>query len=672
MTPDPTIPIDFDGRRRVVITAVTPEIDDGRFAIKRTVNEPVVVEADIFADGHDLLSAELLFRAENEQEWKNVPMEALPNDRWRGSFTISNLVPHRYSVMAWIDHFKTWRSDLQKKVQAKMDVALDLLAGAQLLREAATRANATDAVHLVSWAKELSAVAVEANTSRIGLALSAGLSDLMARYPDRDLATLYGRQLRVSADRPLARFGAWYEMFPRSFAHDAGRHGTFKEFERQLERVAAMGFDILYLAPIHPIGRSFRKGKNNRPAADGGDHGSTWAIGAAEGGHKSIHSELGTLEDFRHLVAAARTYNLEVALDVAFQCAPDHPYVTEHPEWFRKRPDGTIQYAENPPKKYQDIYPFDFEAEDWWGLWGELKSVFEYWIDQGIFIFRVDNPHTKAFPFWKWVLEELKAKHPELIFLAEAFTRPKVMYHLAKIGFTQSYNYFPWRNTKVELTDYFTELTRTELREYFRPNLWPNTPDILPQYLQYGGRAAFVVRLILAATLGASYGIYGPAFELCESRPREIGSEEYLNSEKYELKRWDLNRPGNLTDLVAQVNRIRRENPALQSNDSLVFHGVDNEQIIAYSKQTDDLANIIVTVVNLDPHHTQSSFVHLNLDAFKVQANDTYQVHDLLTGARYLWQGSRNFVELNPQFASAHIFRLRRRARSEQDFDTFV
>jgi len=433
-----------------------------------------------------------------------------------------------------------------------------------------------------------------------------------------------------------------------------------------------MGFDVLYFPPIHPIGEAFRKGKNNNPQCQPGEPGSAWGIGGAEGGHKAIHPELGSLKDFKHLVTKARELNIEIALDIAYQCSPDHPYVKEHPEWFKKRPDGTIQYAENPPKKYQDIYPIDFESGVWKALWQELRSVIDYWIEQGVRIFRVDNPHTKALPFWEWMIGKVKVAHPEVIFLSEAFTRPKLMYNLAKLGFTQSYNYFPWRNTKRELTEYLTELTRTSVKEFFRPNLWPNTPDILTQYLQYGGPPAFKARFLLAATLGASYGIYGPAFELCVNRAREIGSEEYFDSEKYEIKNWDLNQPGNLTDLIAHVNRIRHQNPALHTNDRLEFHRVDNDEIIAYSKTTPELDNIILTVVSLDPHHVQSGWVELSLEKLGIEPGVSYQVHDLLTGARYLWHGTRNYVELRPSEVPAHVFRVRRHIRSEQDFDYFM
>lgn len=663
--------IGLNGRCRAVISGVSPEIEGGRFPIKRIVNEHVTIEADIFADGHDALCAVLLYRHEAEKNWSEALMEPLASDRWRSRFEVTRLGPYRYTVLAWVDHFKSWQQDLAKKHKAKQEVTVELVAGARFLEEAARRAVGDGAAQLSAWAEVLADRGQAPLESRLELALSSRLAELMARFPDRRLATTYDKELRVVVDPELAEFGAWYELFPRSLGKD-GRHGTFKDIEEHLPRIADMGFDVLYLPPIHPIGRSFRKGKNNNPICQPGEPGSPWGIGAAEGGHKSIHPELGTLEDFRRLVNTAREMKIEIALDIAFQCSPDHPYVKEHPEWFRKRPDGSIQYAENPPKKYQDIYPFDFETAAWESLWRELKSIFEFWIEQGVTVFRVDNPHTKAFPFWEWCITELKQQHPQLIFLSEAFTRPKVMYRLAKLGFTQSYNYFPWRNTKQELTPYLTELTQTEVREYLRPNLWPNTPDILTQYLQYGGRPAFMVRHVLAATLGASYGIYGPAFELCVNQAREIGSEEYLDSEKYEIKAWDLSAPGNLNELIKRVNRIRRENPALRRNEGLRFHAVDNEQIIAYSKSTEDRDNIILVVVNLDPHHLQRGWLELPIGKFDIPVTGSYQMHDLLTGARYLWQGTRNYVELDPKFSPAHVFRLRQRVRTERDFDYYL
>ncbi|GIX47337.1 MAG: alpha-1,4-glucan:maltose-1-phosphate maltosyltransferase [Candidatus Tectimicrobiota bacterium] len=573
-------------------------------------------------------------------------------------------------MQAWVDPFETWRRNLEKKVAAGQEVHVELLSGLELIEEATKRATGEEATQLAQWAARLRDTTDA--VARVALALDTELAALMARHPDRRFATTYDKELRVVVDRERARFSTWYEMFPRSCAPEPGRHGTFRDVEARLPYVAAMGFDVLYFPPIHPIGRTHRKGKNNALVAALDDVGSPWAIGAAEGGHKAVHPQLGTLEDFRRLVQRAQEYGIEIALDIAFQCSPDHPYVKEHPEWFRWRPDGTVQYAENPPKKYQDIYPFDFESEHWASLWQELKSIFLFWIEQGVRIFRVDNPHTKPFPFWEWCLNEIKRDYPEVIFLSEAFTRPKVMYRLAKLGFTQSYTYFAWRNTKWELTQYFTELTQTEVREFFRPNLWPNTPDILTEYLQSGGRPAFMARLVLAATLGASYGIYGPAFELCERVPREPGSEEYLDSEKYQLRFWDLNRPDSLKDFIARVNRIRRDNPALQSDRHLRFHPTDNEELICYSKSTDDLSNVILVVVNLNPYYTHAGWVDLDLDSLGLEATQPFQVHDLLSDARYLWHGPRNYVELNPQVVPAHVFRLRRRLRREQDFEYYM
>jgi starch synthase (maltosyl-transferring) len=503
-------------------------------------------------------------------------------------------------------------------------------------------------------------------------ALSPELADLMYRYADKEGGTAYDRELRVLVDREKARYSAWYEFFPRSCWREDCTHGTFKDCEDRLPYISGLGFDVIYLPPIYPIGHTHRKGKNNSTAALPGDVGSPWAIGSELGGHKSVNPDLGTLEDFKGFMKKASEYGIEVALDIAFQCSPDHPYVKEHPEWFRKRPDGTIQYAENPPKKYEDIYPFDFDTPHWRELWAELKSIVEYWIDQGVKIFRVDNPHTKALRFWEWLIASVREKHPDVIFLAEAFTRPKVMYFLAKIGFTQSYNYFAWRNTKQELTEYFTELTKTEVREFFRPNLWPNTPDILPEMLQIGGKPAFMSRLVLAATLGASYGIYGPAYEQCVNVPMAPGKEEYLNSEKYEIKHWDVTRPDSIAGLVSRVNQIRKENPALHSNESVQFHPTSNDSIIAYTKSTDDLSNVILTVVNIDPDHTQSGMVELPLEELGIDAQQPYQVHDQLTDNRYMWSGRQNFVQLDPKAIPAHIFRLRRRVRTEKDFDYYV
>jgi starch synthase (maltosyl-transferring) len=653
---------------RVVIEGVQPEIDGGRFPIKRTVGEDVVVRADIFGDGHDVLAAVLRYRHAKDKDWKEAPMEAGRNDRWTGRFTVTKLGVYEYTLHAWVDRFASWRRDLSKKVEADQDVSSELLEGAELVTQAAGRARTEDGEWLRWWADSLTKGDVG---TRIKTALDPILATVMMRHADRGAGMVYDRILRVTVERERARFGAWYETFPRSCADEPGRHGTFQDVEKRLPYVRDMGFDVLYLPPIHPIGRGFRKGANNSLTAGPDDPGSPWGIGAAEGGHTAVHPQLGTLEDFDRLLEAARAHGLEIALDIAFQCSPDHPWVREHPEWFRHRPDGTIKYAENPPKKYQDIYPLDFECADWRSLWQALLEVMLFWCERGVRIFRVDNPHTKPFRFWEWLIAEIQPRYPDAIFLSEAFTRPKVMCYLAKSGFSQSYTYFTWRNGKHELTEYFTELTQTQVREYLRPNLFANTPDILPEYLQYGGHAAFAVRLVLAATLGASYGIYGPPFETFQHQAVRHGSEEYLNSEKYQIRHWDWQRPNVFREFIARVNAIRRDNPALHSNDRLRFYPIDNEQILFYGKSTADLSNVILVVVNLDPHHVQSGWVRVPLQELGLKAGEPYQVHDLLTDARYLWNGEANFVRLDPHGGCAHVLRLRKRVRSERDFDYF-
>lgn len=583
------------GKIRVVIENILPQVDCGRFPIKRALGEEIAVSADVFTDGHDTVKCELLYRPERTEEWQTAAMAPRGNDRWEGRFTVGQLGRYVYTVRGWVEP-------------------------------------------ALEWQKELSS---------------------------RELQLQYEPPLAVEVERERARFSTWYEMFPRSV-------GTLRDCEARLPYIAAMGFDVLYLPPIHPIGKSFRKGPNNALQAGPQDTGSPWAIGGEGGGHKAIHPELGTLEDFRRLVTQARERGIEIALDIAFQTSPDHPYVREHPEWFLKRPDGTIQYAENPPKKYQDIYPFHFEGAAWRELWTELKSVVDFWMAQGVRIFRVDNPHTKPFGFWEWLIAQVRREHPDVIFLAEAFTRPRLMYRLAKAGFSQSYTYFSWRNSKQELMDYFRELSTAPVSDFFRPNLWPNTPDILTEYLQFGGRTAFMLRLALAATLGANYGIYGPAFELMEHEPREPGSEEYRDSEKFQLRHWDVDRPDSLRDFIARVNRIRRENPALQSDRGLQFHDVENEALIAYSKVTPDGADAVLVVANLDPHHAQSGWMNLNIAALGIDTDRAFQAHDLLSSARYLWKGARNYVALDPTHTPVHIFRIRRKVRTERDFDYFL
>jgi starch synthase (maltosyl-transferring) len=642
-----------DGRVRAVIDRVIPEVDGGRFAVKRVVGDTMVVEADVFTDGHDAIACMLGYKHESDSEWREVPMAPSVNDRWRGEFELERLGRYRYTVSAWVDHFLSWRSEFRRRVDPA-DIASAALVGAKLIAETANRASRDDAQQLRDWGKQLVATQDTAEIQRI--ALDDGMAAIAQRYPDRSFARAYEKELRIFVDPERARFSSWYEFFPRSTSPEPGRHGTLRDATAHLDYVAELGFDVVYLPPIHPIGRVKRKGKNNSLTPTAEDYGSPWAIGSGEGGHKAIHPELGTFDDFARFVGRAKELGIDVALDIAFQTAPDHPYVKQHPAWFTWRPDGTVQYAENPPKKYQDIYPFNFESDDWLALWDELKSVFDFWIERGVTVFRVDNPHTKPFPFWEWAIGEIKAAHPEVIFLAEAFTRPKIMHRLAKLGFSQSYTYFAWRNTKQELIEYFTELSQGPGRDYFRPNVWPNTPDILTEYLQHGGRSAFVARLLLAATLAASYGIYGPAFELSENVPRDPGTEEYLNSEKYEVRAWDLDRPDSLRYLIARLNRIRRDNPALHNDATLAFAATDNDQMIAYVKATDDHSNVLLIIVNLDPHHRHSSWVDVDPERLGLVADAPFHVHDLLTEARYTWNGRRNYVELSP--GMGHVFSI--------------
>ena len=662
---------ELESLRRVAIEGVTPEVDCGRFPIKRTIGERVIVSADIHADGHDQLAAALLFRKAGASRWREVPMVLVDNDRWEAHFTVEELGRYEYCVEGWIDRFGTWRHELEKKFAAGQAIGNELIEGAALVRDAARRADdpmpdgetvaaslpdATEPETLEALAAALEDARTD-EAERVSVALSDELADLMARYPERDRATRYDRVLEVMVERVLARCGAWYEMFPRSAGTDPSRSATFEEASARVRYVADLGFDVLYLPPIHPIGRSFRKGPNNTLNAGPTDPGSPWAIGNDRGGHMAIEPGLGTLDDFDRFVATARTLGLEIALDLAYQVSPDHPYVADHPEWFRRRPDGSIKYAENPPKKYQDIYPFNFESDDWQALWTELKRIVEFWIGHGVTIFRVDNPHTKPYAFWQWALADLKTQHPETIFLSEAFTRPKVMKFLAKSGFSQSYTYFTWRNTKPELTEYFTELTQTDVREYLRPNLFANTPDILHAYLQRGGRPAFEVRFMLAATLGANYGIYS-GFELAENVPLRDGSEEYYDSEKYQIRVRDFDQPGTLAELIARVNEIRREHPALQRDWGLRFHDTDNPHIICYSKRSEDGSDLVVMVVNLDAGGMQHGFVTLPVTAWGLTPGASFEVVDLLSSERYLWRGESNYVRLDPPGRMAHILHV--------------
>ncbi|MEW6570825.1 MAG: alpha-1,4-glucan--maltose-1-phosphate maltosyltransferase [Nitrospirota bacterium] len=660
---------EVEGRTRVVIESVAPEIDGGRFPIKRVVGEKVIVEADIFADGHDKVTARLLYKGPNSLNWQEVPMRHIENDRWGAEFFVEEIGIYKYTVTGWINRYETWRDDLKKKFDAGRDITVEILQGVRYIEETLRLISGEDKERLQMIARFL--ITEQEKEKLVSTALNRETGLLMEKHSEKRFAARYGKELRVVVDRPKALFSSWYELFPRSCPRRSGKHGTLKDVEAILPEIVRMGFDVLYLSPIHPVGRTNRKGKNNVLSNVPDDVGSPWAIGSDKGGHKSIHPDLGKFEDFKNLIDRAKEYGIEIAMDIAFQCSPDHPYVKEHPDWFNWRPDGTLQFAENPPKKYEDIVPLNFECDQWRDLWEELKSVVLFWIEKGVRIFRVDNPHTKPFPFWEWLITGIKKDYPDVIFLSEAFTRPKVMYRLAKLGFTQSYTYFAWRNTKSELGQYINELTTTEIREYFRPSFWPNTPDILTEFLQYGGRNAFMMRLVLAATLSSNYGIYGPPFELAvrEALP---GKEEYLNSEKYEIKEWDWDREGNLKEFIARINKIRRENPALQATSNIMFYEVDNDSLLFFGKTTEDLSNVILVIVNLDPFHKHSGWVRIPVLELGIDPGQPYLVHDLLGDDKYIWHGERNFVEVNPHISPAYVFRVRKRLKRETDFDYFM
>jgi starch synthase (maltosyl-transferring) len=649
------------GRRRVVIERVRPCVDGGAFPVKRVVGERVKVTAAVFADGHDLIACKLRYRKAGERDWHEETMKSLPNDQWAGDFTPTTMDVWEFTLVAWIDHFGTWRHDLKARLDAGQDVAVDLLIGAEIAERAVSSARGRDRTDIESYSADLRDERRPLE-ERSAIALSDPRAETVVACDPRAHAVELERPVTVDVERPRALFSAWYEMFPRSASPEPGRHGALADVEARLPYVQEMGFDILYLPPIHPIGVTNRKGPNNRPEAGPDDVGSPWAIGGpladgSLGGHKSIHPDLGDLNDFDRLVAAAERRGIEIALDIAFQCSPDHPYVRDHPEWFRKRPDGAIQYAENPPKKYQDIYPFDFETEAWESLWDELLSVMLFWVERGVRIFRVDNPHTKSLPFWDWAIAEVRRRHPQVIFLSEAFTRPHRMYRLAKGGFSQSYTYFAWRPTPPELEEYVRELCHTEVVDFFRPSFWPNTPDILTEQLQTGGRSAAMARLVLAATLSASYGVYGPAFELGDHRAREPGGEEYLDSEKYQLRHWNLDDPRSLRGLIGRVNAIRRRSPSLQQNRNIRFHRSTNPAFSLYSKHTDDRGDVVLCIVNTDPCNRQEAQTDLDLLALGVSSPDAFEMEDLLTGAIYTWHGGRNYITLEP--GHSHILHLR-------------
>lgn len=639
----------------IVIQNVWPEIDGGRYAVKREVGDFLEVSADIFRDGHDKLSAVVLIRRKDESEWREVPMAHVnPGlDRWAGSIELEDNTFYLYTVEAWTDAYESWCGELEKKLEAQQVVSVELLEGKALIAEAASRATGNDADRMNTV---LGAFDGADDAVRSELMLDASLRAAMGRWPDRSAAVRYDRELEVFVDRVEARFAAWYEMFHRSQGTEPGESATFYDCEERLPEIKAMGFDVIYFVPIHPIGRTHRKGPNNTLTAGPDDPGSPYAIGSDEGGHTAIHPDLGTLQDFRRFVRACHAQGMEVALDFAIQCSPDHPWITEHPEWFIIRPDGTIKYAENPPKKYQDIVNVNFYGPHQDALWQELLSVVMFWVEQGVKIFRVDNPHTKPMPFWEWLIRKVREQDPEVIFLAEAFTRPRVMEMLAKVGYSQSYTYFTWRNFKQELTDYLTELTQTPTKECMRPNFFPSTPDINPPFLQTGGRPAHQIRFVLASTLSSVYGMYN-GFELCEATPVP-GKEEFLNSEKFEYKVWDWERPGNIKDFITDVNRIRRENPALHELENLRFHPADDDNVLFYGKMTFDRTNMVFIAVNLDPFDAHEAVLDFPVAEMGLKENDTFEVEELLTGARHLWRGSRHRVLLDPQVNPCEIYRV--------------
>ncbi len=643
----------WKAEHRIVVEGVYPELDGGRYPVKRVVGDEFEVWADILRDGHDVLRAAVRWCAADD-EWHEAPMRLVDNDRWCGSFRPERIGRHLYTIEAWTDRFESWKRDFVKKRDAGQDLGLELAEGGAILRDAATAARGSDGAALKRLVETFEKA--KGDDARATLLLGDEAGALVARAPFRPDATRYHRELELWVDREAARFAAWYEMFPRSQSGVPGKHGTFADCIRRLPEVQAMGFDVLYFVPIHPIGRVNRKGRNNAVTAAPGEPGSPYAIGSAEGGHTAVHPELGTLEDFRSLVAAAHAHGMEVALDFAIQCAPDHPWVKEHPEWFVFRPDGTIKYAENPPKKYQDIVNVNFYGPHREALWNELKNVVLFWVELGVKTFRVDNPHTKPVPFWEWLIREVQALHPDVLFLSEAFTRPKMLKVLAKAGFTQSYTYFTWRNFKQEFIDYLVELTQQEPREYLRPNFFTNTPDILPPILQRGGRAAFQMRLVLAATLSSVYGIYN-GFELCEGRALP-DSEEYADSEKYEHKVWDWNREGNIKDYVARVNKARRENPALRELTNLRFYRADSESVLFYGKMTADRANMVFVAVNLDPFELHETTIEFPLGDMQIGNDDAFEAEDLLSGERHLWRGAQQRIRLDPQHNPAAILRV--------------
>jgi starch synthase (maltosyl-transferring) len=644
---------------RVIIEAVTPQVDGGRFPIKRVVGEKVVVSADIYKEGHDKLAAVLKVRKVGEKRWHESAMTQGENDRWHGEFTVAAIGRWEYTIEAYAERYLSWVDEITKKNVPGANLNGELLEGLVILKTSAALAPGAERARINGIITAIeSALAAGEQQGAIDLGIGSVMRRSMASCPDRSEGYELAPPLAILVNRPITRFAAWYEFFPRSQGTMPYRHGTLQDSIRRLHEVKAMGFDVVYLPPIHPIGHSFRKGKNNSLVAIPGDVGSPWAIGNEHGGHMALEPQLGTWDDWDQFVATCRDLRIEIALDYVMNCSPEHPYVAEHPDWFFHRPDGSIKYAENPPKKYQDVYPLNFGTSDRAGLWQEMLKIFLFWVDKGVTTFRVDNPHTKPVPFWEWVIGEVHRRHPEVIFLAEAFTRPKMMRLLAKVGFAQSYTYFTWRNEKEELTEYVNELTSGEMKEYFTGNFFANTPDILPPILQYGGRPAFIIRAVLAATLSSVYGIYS-GYELCENAAIP-GKEEYLDSEKYEIRVRNWKAPGNITHIITRINQIRHDSPALQTYNNVLFLAIDNPKIIAYAKMTDDRSDIIVCVVNLDPFHKQYANLHVPLATFGIAEDEQYQADDLLSDERYRWSGPTVYIELSPTTKMAHIIKIRR------------
>lgn len=640
-----------NGKKRVIITNVSPTVEGGKYPAKTVIDETISITADVFGDGHDEVAASAFVRDVKTGNIVELPMDFVINDHWATEYTFTNTGTYEFWINGWEDHYSTWKHGLKKKYDAGQDIALELRIGADLLLAAA------------EVLKEESALLKNAASQMIDtedglvIAFDTTLAAAMFKYHPEDTVTTFHQVYQIIVERKKAAFSSWYELFPRSASAEPGKHGTFKDVMKLLPRIHKMGFDVLYFPPVHPIGEVNRKGKNNSLTAASDDPGSPWAIGNKKGGHKAIHAQLGTLADFKRLVKAANQFGIELAMDIAYQCAPDHPYVKKHPQWFKWRPDGTVQFAENPPKKYEDILPFDFETDDWENLWMELKSVIDYWIAAGVRIFRIDNPHTKAFPFWEWMMGEVRKTDPDVMFLAEAFTRPRLMERLAKTGFNQSYTYFTWRNTKYELETYLKELTKTEMRYYFRPNFWPNTPDILPPALIHGGENAHIMRLILAATLSSNYGLYGPVYEFGINTPHGA-KEEYVDNEKYEIKHWDWTKYTRIREMIIRINQIRKKNTALQTTWNIEFVETTSDQIIAYLKTDVKTNNTLLIVVNLDVTQTHSASLRIPLETLPIDSSSELKVSDLLSGDTYYWRGEWQYVELTPYLMPAHIFKI--------------